>query len=117
MAADNVRIARAIEGLEKSAELMAKSQEKIALTLAKLQHPAFRGRESEAVHVFADDVSTTFTFEHPEIEGRTSIYRQNDGLVSVHIIVEPEHAERFMELLTELPVEGLVVEAIAPSNE
>lgn len=110
--AAEVRIARAIEGLEKSSEVIAKSLKSIDVTIAKLQHPAFQGREDEAVTVIADEISTAFAFGYPDINGNTQIYVQADGLLRVHISIEPQHSERFLELLNELPVTGLIVEAV-----
>lgn len=110
----HLRIARAIENLNKAVESLAKSGEICARAAAKMQHPAFAGKQIPGVGLSEDDISTTISLESPDIEGVTTIYRQEDGFVRIEILVEPPESERLMELLDSLPVRQFNLQAVEP---
>lgn len=109
-----LRIARAIEGLNKTAESLAKSAEITARVAAKMQHPAFAGKEISEAKISEDDISTTISLEVPDVEGVTTIYRQTDGFVRIEILIEPPESERLMELIDALPVKQFNLQAVEP---
>lgn len=110
----------------KAQESMAKSQasmtkalgeftkvtESISIALAKMQHPAFAGMEVTGVRVSEDDISTSISLSNPDINGVTTIYRQDDGFLRIEILVEPEHSDRLMELIDVLPVNQFTLQAV-----
>lgn len=115
MADNETRMARALESLAKSSDLLAKTGVETAKAIAKLQHPAFAGKEITDVRVSEDDISTTIVLGYPDVDGVTSIYRQDDGFLRIEILVEPENSERLMELVSQLPVNQFTLQAVEPN--
>lgn len=115
MADNETRVAKALETIARSQQVMAASAKKMSEIAAKLQHPAFQGRQVSEVAILEDEISTTFTFEHPEIHGRTMIYDQEDGLVRIEILIDLDNgAERFVRLVRDIGIKELVIEAVEP---
>lgn len=106
-----LRIARAVETMTKAVTSMAASQEKISETVAKLQHPAFRGRTENLGVIVVEEMSTTVSLELPDIPGSTTIYRQNDGFLRVEILIEPDNADRLVGLVDSMGIREFVISA------
>lgn len=110
----DTRIARASETLADASKKMAVSLEKLHQTMSKIQHPAYRNRTDEVVVVVEEQLSTTISLELPDIEGSTTIYRQNDGFLRIEILVEPKDSERLVGLMDSMSIRQFVVSAVDP---
>lgn len=106
------RVARAVEGMQKAMDAMAKSGEVMAQAAAKMQHPAYAGRDVPNVAVSEDDISSSIVLGGPDIAGTTTIYRQDDGFVRIEILIEPPESERLLELIDQLPVTQFTLQAV-----
>lgn len=111
MADNETRQSRALESMSMSLKAMTEASKQTNQILAKMQHPAYQGREIEEVKVLEDDISVAFSFELPDIQGSANFYRQDDGILRVEILVALEEAERFLTLVDTMDVKSLTVEA------
>lgn len=114
MADDSLRIARAVESMQKATEAMVVSQEKITQALSKIHHPAFRNRDDLIGEVVVEEMATTISLELPDISGTTTIYRQKDGFLRVEVLVAPEEANRLVGLVDSMGIREFVVSATDP---
>jgi len=114
MADNSLRLARAVESMQKATEAMVVSQEKIAQALSKIHHPAFRNREDEIADVVVEELTTAISLELPDISGTTTIYRQKDGFLRVEVLVEPKDADRLVGLVDSMGIREFVVSATDP---
>lgn len=106
-----VRIARALEGLEKAAAAIAKTGEQASQASAKLQHPAYSNRPEQVIGILEEQLSTTFSLELPDIQGRAQFYVQKDGFLRIEILVEPPDSERLVGLVNSMGIREFVVSA------
>lgn len=112
MADNDTRSMKALESMAQSAKAMTKAGEDLARIFAKLQHPAFAGMPVTGALVSQDDISTSIVLSNPDIEGKTTIYKQDDGFLRIEILVEPPESERLMELVSQMPVTQFVMQAL-----
>lgn len=107
----SLRQTRAMESIAKSLSDLKDTTQETAVIFAKMQHPAYQGREIDGVKVLEDDISVAFSFELPDIQGTANFYRQDDGLLRVEILIAPEESARFLTLVDTMDVKSLTVEA------
>lgn len=111
MADNETRQARALESMAMSVKMLAETSKTTSQLMAKMQHPAYQGKEIKEVTVLENDIAVHFTFAIPDIKGKANIYRQDDGIIRVEILVELEEADHFVTLVEEMDIQTLVVEA------
>lgn len=112
MADNETRQARALESMAMSVKMLAETSKVTSQIMAKMQHPAYQGKEIKEVAVLEDDISVTFSFSIPDIQGTANFYKQDDGILRMEILVALEDADRFVTLVEEMDVKSLTVEAI-----